>query len=77
MSEIKTSLAGGGRVGRAFYFVARALVVGFMLALTRVRVVGKENVPREGGAVLALNHFHWLDPAAFGVASPRHDKFAE
>jgi 1-acyl-sn-glycerol-3-phosphate acyltransferase len=38
---------------------------------TRLRVYGAERVPREGGVVLAFNHFHWLDPPAFGAASPR------
>jgi 1-acyl-sn-glycerol-3-phosphate acyltransferase len=38
---------------------------------TRLRVYGVERVPREGGVVLAFNHFHWLDPPAFGAASPR------
>ncbi len=37
----------------------------------RLRVYGRENVPPTGGVVLALNHFHWLDPAAFGAACPR------
>jgi 1-acyl-sn-glycerol-3-phosphate acyltransferase len=36
-----------------------------------LRNYGPERVPREGGVVLAFNHFHWLDPAAFGAASPR------
>jgi 1-acyl-sn-glycerol-3-phosphate acyltransferase len=36
-----------------------------------LRVYGRERVPPVGGAVLAMNHFHWLDPAAFGAASPR------
>jgi 1-acyl-sn-glycerol-3-phosphate acyltransferase len=43
------------------------LVVG----LTRLRVYGKERIPRDGGVVLALNHFSWIDPAVFGGASPR------
>jgi 1-acyl-sn-glycerol-3-phosphate acyltransferase len=38
---------------------------------SRLRVYGRDNVPLEGGVVLALNHFSWLDPAAFGAASPR------
>ncbi len=37
-----------------------------------LRVYGEERVPREGGVVLALNHFSWLDPPAFGVACPRN-----
>lgn len=36
-----------------------------------LRVYGADRVPREGGLVVALNHFSWLDPGAFGTASPR------
>jgi 1-acyl-sn-glycerol-3-phosphate acyltransferase len=38
---------------------------------TPLRIYGRERVPREGGVVLALNHFHWLDPPVFGTACPR------
>jgi 1-acyl-sn-glycerol-3-phosphate acyltransferase len=38
---------------------------------TPLRFYGRERVPQAGGVVLALNHFSWLDPAAFGMASPR------
>jgi len=40
-------------------------------AITRLRVHGVENIPREGPVVLAMNHFSWIDPAAFGAACPR------
>src|SRR5439155_6031298 len=30
-----------------------------------------DRVPQHTGVVLALNHFSWLDPAAFGLACPR------
>jgi 1-acyl-sn-glycerol-3-phosphate acyltransferase len=36
-----------------------------------LRNYGAERVPLEGGVVLAMNHFSWLDPPAFGVSSPR------
>jgi 1-acyl-sn-glycerol-3-phosphate acyltransferase len=36
-----------------------------------LRVYGAERMPVSGGLVLALNHFSWLDPPAFGEASPR------
>jgi len=39
--------------------------------LAPLRVYGADRVPRDGGLVMALNHFSWLDPAAFGAASPR------
>ena len=36
-----------------------------------LRVYGRHRVPRDGGVVLALNHFSWIDPPAFGAACPR------
>jgi 1-acyl-sn-glycerol-3-phosphate acyltransferase len=36
-----------------------------------LRIYGTEHVPPDGGVVLALNHFSWLDPPAFGTACPR------
>ena len=40
-------------------------------ALAPLRVYGAECVPQDGGVVLVFNHFSWLDPPAFGAASPR------
>jgi 1-acyl-sn-glycerol-3-phosphate acyltransferase len=40
-------------------------------ALAPLRVYGAERVPQDGGVVLVFNHFSWLDPPAFGAASPR------
>ncbi|HEX7084283.1 MAG TPA: lysophospholipid acyltransferase family protein [Gaiellaceae bacterium] len=42
---------------------------------THERIYGAERVPAEGGAVLAINHFHWIDIAVVGVASPRNVDF--
>ncbi|MFN8186964.1 MAG: lysophospholipid acyltransferase family protein [Gaiellales bacterium] len=39
--------------------------------LTDLKTYGAERIPREGGAVLAMNHFSILDPAVFGTACPR------
>ncbi|HET8653690.1 MAG TPA: lysophospholipid acyltransferase family protein [Gaiellaceae bacterium] len=36
-----------------------------------LRVYGAERVPENGGVVVVFNHFSWLDPPAFGAASPR------
>jgi 1-acyl-sn-glycerol-3-phosphate acyltransferase len=44
-------------------------------ALAPLRVYGSERVPSNGGVVYALNHFSWLDPPAFGAASPRTVRF--
>jgi 1-acyl-sn-glycerol-3-phosphate acyltransferase len=40
--------------------------------LVPLRAYGSGRVPSEGGIVLALNHFSWLDPPAFGAACPRN-----
>ena len=40
-------------------------------AFVPLRVYGKERVPLDGGVVMAFNHFSWIDPPAFGEASPR------
>jgi 1-acyl-sn-glycerol-3-phosphate acyltransferase len=44
-------------------------------ALAPLRVYGSERVPTTGGVVLALNHFSWLDPPAFGAACPRNIRY--
>lgn len=54
-----------------FWAVARLPVHPLLALLARLRVYGRSRVPPQGGVVLALNHFSWLDPIAFGVASPR------
>jgi 1-acyl-sn-glycerol-3-phosphate acyltransferase len=36
-----------------------------------LQVYGAERIPRQGGVVLAFNHFSWIDPPAFGAACPR------
>ena len=38
---------------------------------TPLRNYGVERIPSEGGVVLAMNHFSWLDPPAFGSCCPR------
>ena len=52
------------RVGR--------LTIGTAVELAaRLEVYGAERVPREGGVVVAANHFSWVDPPALGAACPR------
>ena len=55
----------------AVWAVGRVTLQPAARALTRLRVYGADRIPRDGGVVLALNHFSWIDPAAFGAASPR------
>lgn len=43
--------------------------------LAPLTVYGRERVPRHGGGILAMNHFHAIDPACFGTACPRRIVF--
>ena len=55
--------------------VGRPTLGGILRVLAPLRVYGSERVPRSGGVVLALNHFSWLDPPAFGAACPRNIRY--
>jgi 1-acyl-sn-glycerol-3-phosphate acyltransferase len=55
----------------AVWRIGRLTLGPLTTVFSRLRVYGRENVPPTGGVVLALNHFHWLDPAAFGATCPR------
>ncbi|TMK76828.1 MAG: 1-acyl-sn-glycerol-3-phosphate acyltransferase [Actinobacteria bacterium] len=55
----------------AVWTVGRATIGTAVRLFTPLRNYGADRVPLEGGVVLAMNHFHWLDPPAFGTCSPR------
>ncbi len=56
-----------------FLYALGAIVVKSSLRVfCRWRVEGKENVPREGAAIVACNHVSYLDPLTVGAAiAPR------
>jgi 1-acyl-sn-glycerol-3-phosphate acyltransferase len=51
--------------------IGRPTIGGAVRLMAPLRNYGAERVPRTGGVVLALNHFSWLDPPAFGASCPR------
>ena len=51
----------------------RQVMRGLFNILTRVRVDGLENVPDEGGCIIAVNHFSRLDPPLVYVLLKRKD----
>lgn len=53
------------------WVVGRLTIGTLVRVFGRLRVYGRDRVPMTGGCVIACNHFHWLDPAALGAASPR------
>ena len=54
-----------------FWRVARFWATPMTYVLARLRIYGRDRIPSEGGVVLALNHFSWVDTTAFGSACPR------
>ena len=55
----------------AVWAVGRYTLVPLVRLGVPLRNYGVERVPRTGGVVLALNHFSWIDPPAFGSVCPR------
>ena len=57
------------------YRFLRGLAHLYFKIFLRYEVKGKENIPREGGAVICANHIHLLDPAAIAVNTERTVSF--
>ncbi|HEU5010870.1 MAG TPA: lysophospholipid acyltransferase family protein [Gaiellaceae bacterium] len=55
----------------AMWVVGRRTIGTAVHLVARTRVYGADRVPREGGVVVAANHFSWIDPPALGDACPR------
>lgn len=56
------------------FIILRGLVRALLRWLFKIEVRGLENLPRQGGYILAGNHLSWLDPfliLAFAPAEPR------
>lgn len=59
-----------------YWTVGKGVIATLTRALSSLQVYGAERVPREGGAVLACNHFSYVDPPVVGAACPRRIVFA-
>lgn len=69
MSE--TRVAEGSRSARLWYETVRWATMTYCSLRGGVRVTGRENVPRSGGALLVSNHLSYLDVFVLGVGLPR------
>jgi 1-acyl-sn-glycerol-3-phosphate acyltransferase len=72
MTKIRTKLAGKTRTDRVVYFIVRNLLLIFLKVWCRLRVEGREHLPKHALYVLAPTHRSIIDtPVASGVASRR------
>jgi 1-acyl-sn-glycerol-3-phosphate acyltransferase len=54
------------------WVLGRPPIGGSAALATRLRSYGGERIPREGGLVMAFNHFSWIDIPCFGWCCKRH-----
>ena len=47
---------------KLFYKIVKPLLNFLVFILFHPKVIGRENIPKDGGVVLAGNHTKWLDP---------------
>src|SRR5699024_11036648 len=62
-------------VPNRFYFGPRALFRPLVKLFWHPRFSGLENLPREGGFIIASNHLANIDSFSLPVALPRHIRF--
>ena len=62
-------------LSRPVYWVSRAAVRAFLKLKYRFKSEGAENVPADGGVILAANHCSYLDPPVVACAVGRQVNF--
>ncbi|WP_164668749.1 lysophospholipid acyltransferase family protein [Virgibacillus doumboii] len=55
----------------SLYKFAKYVVSLLFYPLYRIKVIGKENVPKKGPVIICSNHISNLDPPVVGITSPR------
>ena len=60
---------------RTAYMRLHFLLAGLIRFFMRVHVHGRENVPKEGGAIVCANHLSLSDPVTIAAAFPRQLSF--
>ncbi|TMN20694.1 lysophospholipid acyltransferase family protein [Lentibacillus cibarius] len=55
----------------SLYTAAKTILSAIFYPLYRIRVIGKENVPKHGPVIICSNHISNFDPPVVGITSPR------
>lgn len=53
------------------YNIAKGIVWVFFHVFYRVSVKGHDNIPKDSGALICPNHYHWLDPLLVAICIKR------
>ena len=61
--------------GIIYWTVGKGLFASITRGVVRAKDYGRERVPRDGGAVLAVNHAAWIDVPLIGTVCPRRIVF--
>ncbi|MFC3038943.1 lysophospholipid acyltransferase family protein [Virgibacillus xinjiangensis] len=55
----------------SLYTFAKNLVAVILFPVFRIKIIGKENIPKEGPVIICSNHTSNFDPPVVGITSPR------
>lgn len=75
MTQVDTNLAGQGRIGKLFYSVVRAILVGLCRAYFRLSIKGRDNIPNTGAFILAPIHRSNIDTPISCAATTRRLRY--
>ena len=56
-------------------FIVKKAILLYCIVVHRVKIVGKENIPKEGAFIFCGNHRNYLDPPLMVATSSRHMRF--
>ncbi|MBZ4662361.1 MAG: 1-acyl-sn-glycerol-3-phosphate acyltransferase [Caloramator sp.] len=59
----------------SFYRFCQIFVKGLFKLVYKVEIFGSDNIPKDKGAIICPNHFHWMDPIIVGVYTKRQIRF--
>lgn len=66
------NLTKGGKMKKE---IIKGFLHGLLRIVYRVKITGTENIPQEGGCIIAANHIHALDPAVILLTNKRTVKY--
>ncbi len=75
MTKVQTFLVGQGVLGKVFYRVVRFLILIFCRIYFRLRIYGRENIPKSGAFILAPIHRSNVDTPIVSAVTHRRLRF--